>query len=83
MKTPEISLTVNGYDCTGMSTGFSSRDLRLIGKTFLIAADMADRKMHGSVECVKNLASIGIDFGGKFSQKSGLPVIAKIRNPKL
>lgn len=80
-KRAEISVSVNGQDCGDSVRGdFNSADeLDAIGRTFATAAEFMRLGTHGSIECEKNLAHIGIDFGGPYNERTGLPVLSKIR----
>lgn len=81
-KYPEVSISVNGSDCTGIIDSrqkVQAAELLAIAKTFVRAAEAITEREHGTVECEKNLASIGVDFGGLYNEETGLPVIAKIK----
>jgi hypothetical protein len=81
-KVPEVSIDVNGYDCTGSIDSRSNpkaADLFAIGRTFMRAGEAMIHREHGAIECEKNLANIGVDFGGPYDETKGLPVIAKIK----
>lgn len=73
-RTPEISISLNGYDCTGQDTTTTAADLDLIAEIFRDAAAAIRAKQHGAFDCPM-LLHIGVDFGGSFNERTGLPVL--------
>lgn len=73
-KKPDVSVTVGGYDCTGVGD-WTAKELRLIGRIFLAAALAIEEKKHGALESKGGgkLVHVGIDFGGPFDDETGLP----------
>ncbi len=74
-KKPAINVCVGGYDCTG-DANWSVADFRAVAKVFLRAAEALEARMHGCIEDEGETASIGLDFGGPFTEEEGLPRIA-------
>jgi hypothetical protein len=73
-KKPSINVSVGGQDCTGNGK-WTAKDFRTVAKVFLRAADALESKRHGCIEDDEETASIGLDFGGPFTEKEGLPRI--------
>ena len=86
-RKPEISISVNAYDCSGMRDGHgtflavdpTADELLAIAKVFVRASEAILNHEHGTVNCERNLASVGIDWGGPYDEKTGLPVLEKIK----
>ncbi len=74
-KQPDICVIVGHQDCTGDGK-WTAEDFRAVSKVFLKAAECLEKKIHGCIEDEEETASIGIDFGGPFSEATGLPRIA-------
>ena len=78
MKRPIITLSVNGYDCSGHRSSFRPEELELIAKVFTDAAEAVRNRQHGALDT--KLVSIGIDFGGPFDEVKGLPTLREYKN---
>jgi len=78
---PEVSISLNGYDCTGQGYETSADDLDLVSEMFRDAAAAIRAKNHGALEC-STLLNIGIDFGGPFNDKTVLPILKRYRKKK-
>ena len=80
-KYPEISVSVMRQDCgDSLRRGrITAEDLDAIAAVFTTAAQSVRQNVHGTIECEDNLASVGVDCGGPFNDKTGLPLIKRIR----
>jgi hypothetical protein len=76
-KKPDISVSVGGYDCTGDGK-WTVEDFYAVAAAFTDAARALEKKAHGQID-EDGLVNIGLDFGGPFNEKTGLPKLP--RNP--
>ena len=70
----DISVSVTGQDCGNHR--WTAQELRKVAAVFAEAADALEHRKHGYIE-ERGLVHIGIDLGGPFSEKTGLPPIPR------
>lgn len=75
MRKPQISVSLFGQDCTPLTSDkqITAQDLRSAAITLLAGVAAIEQGMHGAVEHASGAAHVGVDFGGRFSDKHGLP----------
>jgi hypothetical protein len=74
-KKPDISVSVGGYDCTGDGK-WTPEDFYAVAAAFVDAGRALEKKTHGAID-EPGLVNIGLDFGGPFDEKNGLPQLPR------